>query len=324
MVVVCGMGVFLPDVSPADEAEERREQAQKLFVKGNEALDKGDVVSGCALMRESLERFAVPNSLFKVAQCNEGEGKLLAAREHWERGLSLLDAPDKRVPFVKQSLEAVTARIPRLRIIVPVNQPAAEVSLNGTTLAADRLNALIEVDPGKQVVVVKREGHEDNRVEVVLKEKERTEVTAALGPKRSGGVGPVPTVSNTAPPPPPPPPASGLRVGGFVALGVGVAGAIGAGVTGGLIVSHDGDVLDECRTRTCSDKTSEDAKNSVRSLLPVNAAMWGVGIAGVGAGVVLLVLASKNSTAPKDQAPAALVVPMPVNGGSGVSVIGRF
>lgn len=322
MVVVCGMGVFVPEVSPADEAEERREQAQKLFVKGNEALDKGDVVSGCTLMRESLEMFAVPNSLFKVAQCNEGEGKLLAAREHWDRGLSLLDATDKRVPFVKQSLEAVTARLPRLRIIVPVNQPAAEVSLNGNVLAADRLNALIEVDPGKQVVVVKCEGYEDNRVEVVLKEKERTEVTAVIGSKRSGGVGPVPTASSTAPPPPPP--ASGLRVGGFVALGVGVAGAIGAGVTGGLIVSHDGDVRNECRARTCSDKTSEDAKKSVTSLLPVNAAMWGVGIAGVGAGVVLLVLASQKPAAAKEQAPAALVVPMPVNGGGGVSVIGRF
>ena len=112
-----------------------------------------------------------------------------------------------------------------------------------------------------------------------------------------------------------------MRVGGFVALGVGVAGAIGAGVTGGLIVSHDDKVPDACRKFKCTGNADVDA---VGSLLPVNAAMWVLGIAGVGAGVAMLVLGSKKPAAPKDQAPAAMVVPLPVNGGGGVSVIGRF
>lgn len=327
--MVLASSVFLPAIAPADEAQERRDEAVKLFTQGTTAIDNGDFVSGCVLMRQSVELFPVPNSLFQVAQCNEREGKLLAARTYWDRGLSLLDATDKRVPVVKQSLEALATRIPRVRILVPKDQKPATISLDDSELQRDQFGQLIEVDPGKHVVLVKRAGHEDNRVEVVLNEKERTEVTASLGPKGSAGVGPVPTATTSStgkppPPPPPPPPPSGLRIGGIAALGVGIAGAIGAGVTGGLIESHDGDVGKSCREMALCNASETSAKESVQSLLPANAALWVVGIAGVGASVTMLVLSSMKSAPNKDRAPNAFVMPIPTNNGLGVGVIGRF
>jgi len=312
-----GAGVFLPGVAPADEAAERKEQARKLFVAGQAALNKGDKATGCAKMRESMELFAIANTLFNVARCEEGEGKHVAALEHWKRGLSLLDAKDARTPVVKKSITALENRLPRVRVVIPPKWAPITVLLDEEELPAQRLEEPIFVDPGKHVFVMRKDGREDRRVELVLNDKERTEVVAEPGEPLPA---PVPTATASASAsvaPPPPPPGNGLRTGAFVAFGAGAAGFIAAGVSGGMILSFDS----KCRDKICPLDVYPD-RGKQDTLLIVNTVGWGLGIAGVAAGAVMLVLSRRDARDP--QAPQATVAPLVLPGGSGLGLSGRF
>ena len=85
-----------PAVVRADEAADRKAEAQRVFAEGQAAFDKGDATTGCRLMRKSLKLFAVANALFNVAQCDEQDGKLASALAHWQRGLLLSMAGGRR------------------------------------------------------------------------------------------------------------------------------------------------------------------------------------------------------------------------------------
>lgn len=325
MVAGAFLGVLVPRVAPADEAADRKAEAQRLFMQGQAALEKGDNQSGCALMRQSLGLFAVANTLFNVARCDEADGKLVSALEHWKRGLSLIDAKDKRTPVVQKSIETLEPRIPRVRIVIPPKQAPLVVLVDDEEVPAAKLDAPLFVDPGKHVIVARKEGRKDKRVELLLNEKERTEVVAEPGELLASGPGPSPSATATstgsaAPPPPPPPGGSGLRTGGFVALGVGAVGVIGAAVTGGMILSNYGTIKESCPDNQCSGAVPAEVA-SQKTLLAVNAAAWGVGIAGVAAGTLMLVLSKPSGTT---EPAKAEIVPVFVPGGGGIGLSGRF
>lgn len=319
-LVAIFVGVVAPAFSFADEAAERKAEAQRLFAEGQAALDKGDNASGCALMRTSLELFAVANSLFTVAQCDQREGKLASALEHWQRGLSLIDATDKRSPVVKKSIEDLSSRAPRVRIVVEPNDAPVEVMLDGEVVPSDKLVAALFVDPGKHEITVSKAGHADRRVKIVLGERERTEVVAEPGAVSasalpSASVAPSTSASIGRPPVGMPP----MKLGGFVALGVGAAGILGAVITGGVISSQHTQIVEECPDKRCSEG-GRSLIDSQETLLPVNAAMWGIGIAGAAVGAVLLVVSSQKSKENR----SAIVAPIVTVDGVGIGLSGRF
>lgn len=312
--------VVVPAFTFADEAADRKAEAQRLFAQGQAALDKGDTASGCVLMRTSLELFAVANSLFNVAQCDERDGKLASALAHWQRGLSLVDSKDKRVPVAKKSIEMLEARLPRLNIIVPPKYAPLEVLIDEEDITADKLAAPFFVDVGKRVITIRKAGYEDHTVEILLNERERTEVIAELGaPVAQPLASAIPTTSVSVAPPPPPG-MSPMKVGGFVALGVGGLGLLGGAITSGIISSQHGQIGDECPQKVCSTE-GRSLIRSQETLLPLNATFWGIGIAGAAAGTVLLVISGR---AGKDERKTPVVAPLVLPNGGGIGLSGRF
>jgi hypothetical protein len=316
-ITVTFLGVVAPTFTFADEAADRKAQAQRLFAEGQAALDKEDIASGCALMRTSLELFAVANSLFIVAQCDDRDGKLNLALEHWKLGLSVLDAKDKRAPVVNKSIEDLGVRIPRVRIMVSSKDEPLDVLLDDEVVPKNKLETPIFIDPGKHVITFRKEGHEDRRVEVLLDERERTEVIAELG--KAIVTIPVPTTSGSTKPPPPPgmPP---MKLGGFVALGIGGAALLGATITGGIVLANHSTIAEQCTNKVCANGVPNDLIQSQKSLVPLNAVFWGVGIAGAAAGTVMLVLSSRKTEEKK----AVTVAPLFLNNGGGIGLSGRF
>jgi hypothetical protein len=315
-------GVAVPALAPADDAADRKAEAQRLFTEGQAALDKGDNATACTLMRKSLALFAVANSLFNVAQCDERDGKLASALEHWKRGQSLVDATDKRAPIVKKAIDDLEVRVPRVRILVEAKHEPVEVLLDDEVMPKDKLEAALLVDPGKHIVTVRKKDHEDRRVEILLNERERTEVVAEPGTAKTAP-GPtssaIPTVSASAAPPPPGP--SPLKVGGFVALGVGAVGILGAAITGIKIVSNHSDIDKQCDDNLICQKGVPDRLiDEQQTLVPVNTALWGIGIAGAAAGTVMLVLSSRG----KKDTPTTTAIPLILNQGGGIGLSGRF
>lgn len=321
-LVLTAAGVLITVLANADEAADRKAEAQRLFAQGQAALDKGDAAKGCELMRTSLSLFAVANSLFNVAQCDEREGKLASALEHWKRGNSLIDATDKRAPVVKKAIEDLEVRVPRVRIVLASKHEPAEVLLDEEVVPKDKLEAALFLDPGKHVVTVRKKGHEDRPVEILLAERERTEVVAEPGAVISG---PIPTASaspsvSASVLPPPRPGPSPLKVGGFIAVGVGAAGILGAIITGVKIESNDGEIRGPCKNTVCSGARPSDLIEEQKTLLPINATLWGVGIAGAAAGTVMLVVSSRKTR----ESTTPTVAPLVFTGGGGISLSGRF
>jgi len=302
------IGLLVPTVAHADDAEARKAEAERLFAAGQTAFEKNDSTQGCALMRQSLGLFAVANALFNVAQCDEKDGKLRSAYDHWRRGLSLVDPRDQRVPVVKTSIETLEARMPRIHVVVPETISNVHVVLDEVEIAPDKLTEPVFVDAGKHAIVFKKDGHEDKRAELVLAEAERTEVVAELGKAVEKG----PDV------PKPKPVNQGLRTGGFVALGLGGAGIIGAAITGAWVVSKQTAIDTQCPKFACTPE-GLDLVEQRSPLVVTNAVLWGVGIAGVGAGVAMLLASS-----PKSDAQAVVAAPLVLPNGGGIGLSGRF
>jgi hypothetical protein len=315
------VGIAAPAITFADDAAARKAEAIRLFTEGQAALDKGDNASGCALMRTSLELFAVANSLFNVARCDERDGKVRSALEHWQRGMSLIDATDKRAPVVKKAIEELEVRVPRLRIAVSTKDTPFDVLLDDEVVPKDKLDTAMRIEPGNHVMTVRKQGHNDHRVEILLNERERTEVVAEPGnvlPAAIPSAIAVPSASSRVVPPPPPgmPP---MKVGGFVALGVGGLGLLGAAITGGVIRSQHTEIGEECKQKLCS-PAGRTLIQSQETLLPLNAAFWGIGIAGAAAGTVMLVLSSRNAKENKSTS----IAPLFLKNGGGIGLSGRF
>jgi len=306
------------DVS-ADEPDDKT-RAQTLFLDGRKAIDAGDWAGGCPKVRQSLELFAVANSHFTVAQCDERENHIAAALDHWERGAALVDdRNDPRTKVAKDRIADLEPRVPRIRVVVPPASSAAEIMLDGVKLDPAALVAPLRVDPGKHVFVVKAAGRQDVRREISIGERERTEFVAKIGEPNAAG--PVPTGTGTSVPPPvsgPPP----MKVAGFVVGGVGLASLLVSAITGGMIVSKAKE-LDTCKTDPrCSVPTDKEIEyGEYQFLVYANLATFVIGLAGTGGGVAMIVMASKKAP-PKTN--DTVIAPLVLPGGAGIGLSGRF
>lgn len=324
--MVLGLLTQLGGRAQADE-DEQKLRAQTLFGEGRKEIDKGDYSAGCPKVRESLTLFTVANSLFTVAQCDEHEGKIAAALEHWERGLALVDAKDPRAKIAKERIEALDVQVPRVHVVIPPTSASVTVLLDGAELAPTMLATFVRVEPGKHVFIVRAPGRQDATRELKLAEKERTEFVATLGtPVETGSSSkgaevkpPPPSVTAVSPPPPATNP---RRTVGFVVGGVGVLGLIGAGITSAIVPGVDTDLAEfdkGCADGVCDWSVRPDMVDKYKTLITANTVLYGVGIAGVAAGMIIIL------TAPRTKKPAdAVLVPLNVNGGYGIGLSGRF
>lgn len=305
----------------ADEVADK-ELAQKLFAEGMAAIQAGDQPAGCAKLKDSMKLFVVANTLFNVAQCEERDGHLVAALDYWQRGLGLVEEKDPRAKVASERIDALSPRVPRVRVVIPPGQTATTVLLDDVEIPEAALSRPLPLDAGRHSLVVRVAGHQDRRYELILAEKERTEFVATPGPatvveKPAASA----SASSSVSIPPPPPPSNGQRTAGFVVGGVGVAAFIVAGVTGGLVPSKS-DALATCRSNSGCVNEAE-LLTAYRAVLVTNAVAFGVGVAGVGAGLVMILTAPKAGEAVK-KGPNASIVPMVVPGGGGLGVLGRF
>lgn len=309
------------DVS-ADENDDKA-RAQALFLDGRKAIDAGDWATGCPKVRQSLDLFTVANSHFTVAQCDEKDGHIAAALDHWERGAALVDdRNDPRTKVANERIADLEPRVPRIRVVVPAASSSAEVFLDGTKLEPAALVAPLRVDPGTHIFEVKAAGRQDVRREIKIAERERTEFVAKVG--EPNVVGPVPTGTGTVVPPPgtgaPPPSMPPMKAAGFVVGGVGVASLVVSAITGGLVLSVDGQL--ECKTPPCAPVPNRaELVADYQSYVKANLATFIIGLAATGGGLAMILAAPKKAPA---EAPKAVFVPMVLPGGAGIGLSGRF
>lgn len=291
---------FAADPSP-------KEQARRLFDEGMQAIGKRDRNVGCAKLRESLALFAVPNTLFNVADCDEHDGNFALAHAHWERGLALISESDPRANAAKKRIEALEGKIARLNLVVPPTVGTVTVLFDGEEIPQEAFKAPRVVNVGKHVVITRARGHEDDRREVELAPRDRTEVVLRVGKRKEN-------VDD----PEKPGPGPNWKTASFVAFGFGAAGAIAAGITGGLLLSRDTEIKKHCNGFEC-DQTGFDLAQGQNPLLVGNAIAWGVGAAGLGTGALFFLLHKRT---PKND--SARLMPTITNHFVGFNAMGNF
>ena len=135
-----------------------------------------------------------------------------------------------------------------------------------------------------------------------------------------------PTATATTKPVAPPPPdeeEGGISPLVWVGFGVGAAGLIVWGITGGISMSKSSTLKDECTDGVCS-PDQESELDSATTLAHVATAGLVVGLVGCTVGLVSLFAFGSGSDEPDETATDSAVVLRPLIGPTTIGLEGRF
>lgn len=282
--------------------------AERLFLEARALLEKGDYAAGCPKLEESLRLVERPGTLLNLAECAAHDHHPLLAVDRLRRALAILDAGDERVAFARKRMAELSAQVATLAVRVDASfGPDAPVEVDDKAIDRAAL-AELRVDPGRHVIAVTPAGGARAETAVTVKAGERRAVAVS---RRDGESSPPDAPPDMAPRRSA---AEKRRIAGFAVLGVGAAGFIGAGVTGGMLLSRKADIDAACPDKRCSAE-GRRLIDQAKPLLGANALAWGVGVAGAVAGTILVV------TAPRGEAKVSFT-PSPF--GAGISVEREF
>jgi hypothetical protein len=201
------------------------------------------------------------------------------------------------------------------------------VSIDGTSLA-DRLDGTaLSIDPGQHTFTFEVTGQTPVEQSFLINEGEkdrRETITLSVAPPPP----PVPLVVATAT-------AAGadstsphrpLRTAGLVLGGVGLAGLVAGGVTGGLAISKWHSSESECASPTqCSDHTqSVSDHNAASSLATVSTVAFIVGGVALATGVTLFFVAPRRGVEGTSMTTSLEIDPIVGPGGGGMALKGVF
>ncbi|AKT43734.1 uncharacterized protein CMC5_079690 [Chondromyces crocatus] len=311
---------------PAERSATTRDPAaaEALFQAAKSDAAKGDWDAACAKLRQSQDLDPAPGTAFKLAECEEQRSRIATAWALYGEVEQRLGAEDPRRELVRARISALEPRVPHLTLRAAVGAPAdMSVLRDGVPLSSSALGLSLPIDPGPHTVVVRAPGRPERTFEVSLAEGEKKELELApAAAEASSAPGEVSVVGGPGGPGETPASggSSGLRTAGFISLGVGVAGAVLAGVTGGMLLSRDGQLKEACPAQRCTAEGVE-IRDGSDGLFIANYVGWGLGIAGVGAGTVMLLL-SGGKAAPTQAKVSFGATPLP--GGGAALMSGRF
>jgi hypothetical protein len=310
---------------PAPSATPRVEDkalAEALFRDAKALLEAGKVAEACAKLAESHRLDPKPGTILNLASCHEKQGKTASAWAAYNEAAAIASRAGQaeREDYARQQAAVMEARLSRVRVDVVDPPPGLSVTLDGRPLSAAVWGTAIPVDPGEHALEASAPGYD----------RWTTKLLANAGPAtlpvQIPGLKPLATVAPPPPPPvviaPPPPPvvvappsdASGRRVAGFVVGGVGLAGLVVGSIFGVRTFSKKsaGDLL--CKGTKCT-QAGLDLQDQAATSATISTIGFAVGLAGVGAGIALVVTAR-----PSVPAPAARVWVAPAVGVNGASL----
>lgn len=299
-------------------------EAVRLFHMAKEHFDAGRFELACPLFAQSFALDATkPGVVFALAECFARLGKTASALVQYEEYLRAVEGLQyhkrvkhgARIERAKAQKDALSKQTPTLTLLLSASAPpGTRVTLDGEVLDKKLLGVQQRIDPGEHVVVS----------QVVNGPQLEQRLTLAKGENKT-------MLIEVKPPAPQPPPSAaaflrpsaiqkdgtpidGWRLGSYTSFGVGGAGFV-VGVVAGVVVLGRRDTLHAgCPTRLpngdvgCTSQEHVDFARDTRTLGFVSNAGFGVAAAGLTAGLLLLLLAPKESHEVKRRHGAALAV----------------
>ena len=297
----------------ASAAAEDTATAGALFEKGVADMEAKQFASACPALEESQRIDPRPGTLFTLAECLAQWGKVASAVARYQEYVDLVPllSPQQqarhrdRVARARAELAKIKPTVPTLTLVLPASAPAGStVTRNGETLGNAALGLPLPVDPGGYEIVTRAPGVSERRANVTLELGDAKRLDLEMGAPLSAPsaqpepLPPVPPAAvqgeQKAPAEPPREPStgSGRRTAAYVAGGIGIAGIAVGSVTGILVLGKKQTVSDNCLDHDCN-ATGYAAATSGQSLGLVSTIGFGVGIAGLVVGGVLLLTGSE-------------------------------
>jgi hypothetical protein len=125
--------------------------AEALFVDGKRLMQAHDYAAACPKLAESQRPDPSGGTIFALALCYEGAGKLATAWATFNDALSEArrDQRADREAAAAEHVHALEARLTRVRVDVPHPAPGLEILRNGVPIGAVLWSTAVPVDPGR-------------------------------------------------------------------------------------------------------------------------------------------------------------------------------
>lgn len=328
--IAAGLVVFALVGAAAAPLRASEEDSKTLFAQGRKLRAEGKCEEAVTAFRRALELYPSGlGALRNIAECEEKIGMYAAARRDWwdlRRAALQTNEPkyDGWEAAAEKAYNALDAKVPKIIIkLTGERLDDAKVVLDGKPVDPRLLGVEIERDLGAHTIEVFFDNVAPLTSKVTLGEGARETVTievpsAAPAPKKRQGQEDTGAASMKGP----------LRSAGFAALGVGAVGVVGAAIVIAVRAGSLSDIKSTCpdyETTRCPDALKGSYSTGVTTSTLANV-FGSVAIAGVGAGVTLLVLSRDTSPATSSSKPkaSASVGVAPTWGGAEAHVLVRF
>lgn len=297
----------------AEPPQGDRAQAEVLFRAARRLVAQGNYAEACPKFEESFSLYPAASTKLNLAKCHEEEGKLLLAWQDYREALALIrDMPaprrDELAPIATSGMEALEARLPRLRIVIPRPPAGIKVLRDGALVPAAELGEPLPIAPGQHEVSASAPGYPAKTRSVIVEAGKTTTVELSLEPAA--------------------PPQRNVPTWVWISGGAGIA-LTGLGL---YFLATDlaaiSDLRSNCHvdagTTYCAPGYDPGPDNAQKNRgLGLFLGLGGVGAVAIGVAAGGLLQAS---AAPRSSAPAVglTVSPWVVRGGGGSSVSGVF
>jgi hypothetical protein len=313
LLILCGALSLTASAQASEPADAAA--AQALFERGRHAAEQGDLALACQSFAESQRLDPGAGTLMNWATCEERQGKLASAWQHFNEAAALLRPGDDRADFVRRQIRALGPRLPRLILhLSPGTPPGARVLRDGTELGPASIGVPLPVDPGRVDLFVTCEGRQPRRWLIALSEGERLEVTLAAGEPYEPIAPPGPAPRLPTRTPEQAAPSTLQRDVGVSLVALGSLG-VGLGLASGVVVeARSKTAREHCPAQRCDDAGLRAAASGERWLL-ANTVAWSVSAVALATGSALWL------TSPSQKRQAQLT---PLPGGAALSFAERF
>lgn len=290
--------------------------AKDLFARGRELRGRGDYTAASPVFLKAWRTYPRGlGSLRNHAECEEQLGHFASARRAWlDLKRALLTAPNdaKYEGWDKDAEDSANRLKPKVAVVTvdvtvrtpetegPANEKSGvELLVNGESVGASLIGTPLERDPGVYTIRAQAPDAQpvEQSVSLAAGDDKRMSLRIVRTPKENpAGFAtdrPYPIEEDSG---------SGRRTLGWIAVGVGGAALIGSGVTFLLREGARSDLEAACGPdfeNTCpASKKAErdDAVDQGKLMGTLSPVLLGVGLAGVGAGVALVVTAPRSSS----------------------------
>jgi PEGA domain len=295
--------------SPEDIAS-----ARSLGTEGTRLADAGDCNGAIPKLDAAEKLYHAPTTLDRLGECQISIGQIVAGTESLQRVVreSLAqNAPTAFVTAKKRAQQALAAAQPRIGSVkIHVDGAPADklaITIDGAAVSSALLDADRPTDPGMHQINVTAPGYRAAAASVTVREGAEATVSFKLevDPNAVAIAPPVGPAEGVAAPPAPAgpapataaPPSGGLSPAvGYVVLGVGGLGLAAGTVFGILALSTKSTLDSDCVNKVCQ-ASSQSNINALSTQATLSTVGLAVGIAGVVAGVILLVVSHKTESA---------------------------